>query len=142
MKLKQWLAHGWFEGKKKKSRKKPTYTSGSEVAAKKMVVVVSAAIGDSGSGLIASSFSFSQLRHPKVTLSLSLSGVSALGYLVILTFTREATQSPSTRAFKNQIKTHNQFFGKKKHTHKTTRTEHNFLKFKANPFEKYSQIKT
>ena len=103
-----------LKGKKKKSRKKPTHTSGSEVAAKKMVVVVSAAIGDSGSGLIASSFSFSQLRHPKVTLSLSLSGVSALGYLVILTFTREATQSPSTRAFKNQIKTHNQFFGKKK----------------------------
>ena len=76
---------------KKKSRKKPTHTSDSEVAAKKMVVVDSAAIGDSGSGLIASSFSFSQLHRPKVTLSLSFSGVLAFGYLVILKFTREAT---------------------------------------------------
>ena len=44
----------------------------------------------------------------------------------------------SVIAFKNQIQTHNQFFleKKKNKTHKTTRAQQKFLKFKANPFEK------
>ena len=61
MKLKQWLAHGWFgkkqktKTKKKQKTKKKTkqnHTSSREVAVKKMVVVNGATAGDSGSSLI------------------------------------------------------------------------------------------
>ena len=91
MKLKQWLAHGWLEEKKVGKKKNPTHTRSNKVAAKKMVAVDGMAVGDSGSGFIASPFSFCQLRRPNVSLSPSLSRGSTLGYLMILKFTMRCT---------------------------------------------------